>query len=360
VGLLFIQRMPPRLLWQAGTLLLTGILLSPLLPENRGRVALTTPFALSVAQAQRLRDRDPAAALLGLAAWIGSDPLMFLFLNGSPLCLLAWGLLPIEDRVRFDWVQWLVAALPLGILVSAGSLTLLYLLLRPRVPMTASRERVRVQLAVLGPPTFREYAMIGVLVLTVAGWFFAPALHMEVGTIAVLGLLAAIVTGNFDQRSLRELDWSYLIFYGVALSTAALRGSFGVGGESSLGAIGRFSTGLLGEANGLVFVMVIAGLHVLVRLVIHQNQAILLLGIALIPVAPTVGVDPWIVVITLLATSSFWFLRTQTPSYLVAYTSSEGRLFSHDQARLAGIGYTVVVLLSLALSVPYWHWLGLL
>ena len=50
----------------------------------------------------------------------------------------------------------------------------------------------------------------------------------------------------------------------------------------------------------------------------------------------------------------------QTPSYLVAYTSSEGRLFSHSQARLAGFGYAIVVLLSLALSVPYWHWLGLL
>jgi hypothetical protein len=245
-------------------------------------------------------------------------------------------------------------------MVSVGTLLVLYLLLRPRVPIAATHERVQVQLAVLGPPTTREYAMIGVLVLTVAGWFVAPALHLEVGTIAILGLLAAIVTGNFDQRSLRELDWGYLIFYGVALSTAALRSSFGASGDASLDLFNRFGIGFFQEANGLVFVLAVAILHTLVRLAIHQNQAILLLGIALIPVAPRLGVDPWIVVITLLATSSFWFLRMQTPSYLVAYTSSEGRLFSHNQARIAGFGYAIVVLLGLALSVPYWHWLGLL
>ncbi len=84
-GLLLVRRMPPGLFWQAGTLMLTGVLLAPLLPQNQGRAALTSPIALAVAEAARLKDREPAAALLGLAAWFGAGPLMFVFLNGSPL-----------------------------------------------------------------------------------------------------------------------------------------------------------------------------------------------------------------------------------------------------------------------------------
>jgi hypothetical protein len=220
-----------------------------------------------------------------------------------------------------------------------------------------------VQLAVLGRPTGREWAMIAVLVGTVVAWSFAPALRLDVSTIAVLGLLAAIMTGNFDQRSLRELDWNFLIFYGVALSTAALRASL-VGGPADGSALAADQSGLMAamlkDIQGVTFLLVVAALHVLARLVIHQTQAVLLLGIALIPLAPSAGVDPWLVVITLLATSSLWLLRTQTPSFLVAYSATEGRLFSHAQARTAGFGYLLLVLLGLGLSIPYWRWLGLL
>src|SRR3990170_4854963 len=98
VGLMLIRHMPQGLFWQAGTLMLSGLLLGPFLPMAMGRVALTAPLALGVSQALRLRDREPAAAVLGLAAWIGAGPLFFTFLNASPACLLAWGLLPARRQ----------------------------------------------------------------------------------------------------------------------------------------------------------------------------------------------------------------------------------------------------------------------
>ena len=85
-----------------------------------------------------------------------------------------------------------------------------------------------------------------------------------------------------------------------------------------------------------------------------------LLSLALIPVAPSLGVDPGVVVITLVATSAAWFFPTQTPSYLVACSASGGRLFSQAQARRVALGYSAVLLLGLACSVPYWRAIGLL
>jgi hypothetical protein len=78
------------------------------------------------------------------------------------------------------------------------------------------------------------------------------------------------------------------------------------------------------------------------------------------PVASSIGLNPWLVAVTVVACSAMWFLPNQTNSYLVAYAGSEGRLFSHTQARSACVWYLLIVLAGIVLSIPYWHLLGLL
>src|SRR5262249_20068940 len=81
-GVLFVGRLPQRLVWQAAVLLATGVVLTPLVPSSTARASLTLPLTLAVAEALRLPERGRSAAALGLGAWIGSGPLMFAFLNG--------------------------------------------------------------------------------------------------------------------------------------------------------------------------------------------------------------------------------------------------------------------------------------
>ncbi len=363
VGLLLVHRLPRGLARQAGALMMTGVVLSPLLPHPHGRVALTQPLALAVAQAMRLKDREPTAAILGLAAWIGAGPMMFLFLNGSSLTLLVWGLLPDATRTHFNWIQWFLAAAPLGLLISLGAMAVLFLALRPDVDKSASRERVVTQLAVLGPPTFREVAMVVVLLLTIVGSILAPQLGLDLGTVAVLGLLGATVTGNFDRHAFQELDWDFLVFSGVALSIGALVHSLHI--DESVAEVITHELGVLSAQLGgaaispLVFVLGVAVVNLLLRIVIEQIEVTFLLVLALVPVAPTLGVDPWVVVVTVLATSAMWFFPDETHAYVVALESSEERLFSHAQGRKVAYGYAAVTLLALALSMPYWSMLGL-
>ncbi len=357
VGLLLVRRLPDGLLWQSGSLLLTGLLLTPLLPTATGRAAITEPLALAVSDALRLRDRQPAAAVLGLAAWIGAGPLRFVFLNGSSVCLLAWGLLPAASRARFDWIHWSIGALPLGLVVGLGGLLMLFLVLRPGATPPTPRGHLDVQLAVLGPPSRRELAMLAVLLLTVCGWIAAPSLRIDVAVIALLGLLAAVATGNFGRQAVQALDWDYLIFYGVALSLVRLSSALGL--DRLVGeAIGLrlADTG----ASALVLVLGVAVLGVVVCQVLGPDQTVLLVGLALVPTAQQLGLDPWVVVVTVLATTGVWLIPSQVPMYLGAYSASEGRLFSPSQSRRAAFGYLAVLLVALAVSVPYWHVLGLL
>jgi di/tricarboxylate transporter len=218
-------------------------------------------------------------------------------------------------------------------------------------------QRLRRQVAVLGPVAPREKGAIVVLVLTVTGWVAAPWLRLDLAAIALLGLLAMVALGLFDRPALQSLDWSFLIFFGVVLTVGRL--SVTVGLDRAAAATVEW---LLGRAQPgpLLFVLAVAAISLLIRLALDQDLSVVLMGVTLLPVAPRIGVDPWVVVITVLALSVAWFLPSQTVSYLVAQSASEGRLFSHAQAQRFAFGYTALVLLGLTLSVPYWRLLGLL
>jgi len=189
-------------------------------------------------------------------------------------------------------------------------------------------ERVSLQVAALGPVTPREIGTIVILALTVAGWIAAPWLRVDLATIALLGLLACVGLGTFRPAgaAVARLGLPDVLRRRAHRRTARRQRRLD---RLAGAAVDR----LLGAAqpSPLVFVLAVAGVSVLVRLALDQDLAVVLLAVTLLPVASRLGVEPWLVVIALLATSVAWFLPSQTPSYLVAQSASEGRLFSHAQ-----------------------------
>lgn len=357
LGLLLIERVPTGLWWQSSAFVVTGILLTPLLPLAMARAAVTAPLSLAVADALRLRDRSPAAAVLGLSAWTGSGPFLFLFLNGSPVCLMAWSLMPLPAQEQFSWLFWVASAAPLAILMAVGMLVALYLLNRPGPLGTPHREPLLLQRAVLGPVSREELAVAVIVGLMLLGFIIGPLFLIKPGLIALAAFLAVTVATRSTPGDLARLDWSYLIFYGVALSLADIAAGLRLDFIVGQGIATRLAD--LGIA-GPVFVILVGVATVLVRSLLPADQAILLLSLAFIPVATTIGVHPWLAVIAILALGLSWHVPAQTPEFLVAQAASEGRLYSNAQARRASFAYIGVGLASLALCLPYWRLLGLL
>lgn len=357
VGLMLVCRLPRGLFWQSGALMLTGVILSPLLPFSTVRGTLTAPLALAVAEASRLEDRSPASAVLGMAAYIGAVPLGFLFLNGSAQSLLLWSLLPEASQRRFDLVGWLLASLPAGIFIGVSMLAVLFLLYRPEQSGARQAGDVSLQLAILGPLSRREVSMIAVLLATLAGWMLAPSLGLDLGTVAIVGLVGAVASGNFSRQAIKGLDWNFLIFYGAILCVARLASSLGLD-KAVAGHVSGLVLGL--GAGPALFLLAVAVATLLSKLVLMANQAAPLLGLALIPVAPALGVEPWLVAITILMVLFVWVPASQNPMYLASFSACEGRLYSDGQAARANLPYFLVALAGLAVSLPFWHMMGLI
>jgi di/tricarboxylate transporter len=204
IGLLMVRRVPHGTLHQAAVLLLTGLTLTLLIPSATGRPSLVLPLARALAEALRIPDRSAAAAVLGLGAWTGAAPLMFVALSGSGTCLLAWGLLPEASRARFGWIQWLVAAGPLGAFLGLGALLLLFLLLRPAPVSAPPRERIGLQVALLGPLSAREITVAVILAMTVAGWIVAPWLSLDLASVRCLASWRLRLRGASTARRSRR------------------------------------------------------------------------------------------------------------------------------------------------------------
>src|SRR5438552_3767039 len=64
LGLLLIERVPARPAWQSAAFLVTGIVLTPLLPLAMARAAITAPLAEGVSDTMKLTARGPASATL--------------------------------------------------------------------------------------------------------------------------------------------------------------------------------------------------------------------------------------------------------------------------------------------------------
>lgn len=97
VALQVLRRIPPSYKIYTFVLTASGILVTPLLPDDRARVAIMSPLSQAICETIGFRSRSNGSAGLGLAAYVGFSQIAFLFLTGSSTCLIGWNLLP-ENR----------------------------------------------------------------------------------------------------------------------------------------------------------------------------------------------------------------------------------------------------------------------
>lgn len=113
-------------------------------------------------------------------------------------------------------------------------------------------------------------------------------------------------------------------------------------------------------SSPLFFLPAVIVLSFVVTLIVRDDPAVILLVTALLPLADQAGVHPWILVFVVLLSTDPFFFAYQSPTYLTAYYSSEGKAFSHRQGQKIALGYALAVILLAIMCIPYWRWLGLL
>src|SRR5258706_1195834 len=97
-----------------------------------------------------------------------------------------------KDQDRLYWLFRLVSAAPLGVMIAVGMFVALHLLNRPGPDVPPRRERLRLQHAVLGPPSRVEIAVAVIVRLSPVSWLDRPLFLCLPGLVALLAFHAHV------------------------------------------------------------------------------------------------------------------------------------------------------------------------
>jgi anion transporter len=358
VALQVLRVLPPRHKVYSFSLLTAGLFITPVFPENKGRIGIMAPLTQTISEALGYGARSNGSASLAFSNLVGFSQLTFTFLTGATYCLVGWSLLPANARANFGWITWFEAALPAALV----TVLLFYFAIQICFPSedikirNLSGKTLLTQMEILGTLTSGEWISIGVIALAAFGWLGKPLHGISEAWVALGALAIFLVTGLLDRKGLRNnIDWGYLLFLGVVSAMDDVMRALGVD---------RWLSGFVAPVisavsfSPLLFLFVVALMVYGLRFLLKKSACVVLILVTLIPMAQQVGIHPGVLLLTILIAIEAWFLPYQTDSYQIAYYSTDEKAFSHAQGRKLMIVKFLISFLSIAVSVPYWRMLG--
>jgi len=357
-SLQLVRTFPLKYNWQIIALGFMGIVVMALIPQQSARTAIISQMLTNLSESLGYKNPSKASTGLFVASFLGLGQLGFLFLTGSTTSLIAWGLLPATVRAQFTWGYWFLAALIPTLVVVAVILLATIYLFQPESQPQVSYKMVMTQLDILGPLSKHEWITLGVLCFTVAGWLTAGYHGIDGAWISLLALCVLINSGVLGWgRIKKSIDWEMLIYMGATLSIPTLLTQ----AKIDHWLVGIFSPLILPftKTPALAFIVVLLITYA-VKLIFTSFLTVVTLAIALLPLAPDMHVNPWIIIMIVLIASEVWFFSFQVDWHTLAYATTDGKGFSYNlMARITPF-YALAYVLALIVAIPYWRYLGLM
>lgn len=352
-------RLPNHPFWQNSALLVTGLLLTPLVPSINGRVALVTPLMSDMSETLRLPRKHPDTTRLAVTAFTGASILSAAFLTSKSVNFVIFSLLQPQTQAQFSWLHWFVASL-----VAAGVMLACHLLFSPvllgtREDRHLSRPQLVAQLHLLGKVKGREWAaMFGVLVFTLG--VATAAMHkVPPPWVALTILYTLLLFGFLRKREFKEkIDWPFLVYLG---GLAAITAGFNAVGLNVWLAGQLSGIGGLLKDNLELFILVLFGVIFVIRLVVPISATIVIAAAVFMPLADVYGTNSWVIGMAVLVLGEMWFFPYQC-SYYMQFRGLALKQPGYNEKTflLYNALMNLVKLAALYASLPYWKWMGLL
>lgn len=352
-------RLPDRPFWHQAALLISGYLLSPLMPSANARLSLLTPVYKDMVAGLQLPRRGPAVTAL-LASMFGGAVLfgpMMVTSKSSNIAAITF--LPTQLQAEFGGLFWLVAATVAAATITAAHLIVVRVRFPTNSQATMSRGDVRQRLADMGPASPSEWVAAGSFTFFLLGIATVPWHHVKPPYLAGCVLLALLVTGTLGKRDFqRRVDWPMIFFLLGIDSLMRVMDHLGLAQ-----ALARVMRRWFDFIDGDVGLLLLATLIVTatLRLVLPVSAGMLTSVAILLPIATAQGINPWVIVFGAAVFSDMSFLPHQGTNGILQMRSA-GLLDDVDQRGFQQYNLLINAARVAAVyaSIPWWTFLGLL
>jgi divalent anion:Na+ symporter, DASS family len=340
-------------------LILSGILLSTVVPSINGRAVLIAPFLRDMVEVLKSRPLGRASNLMAVSAFTGASLFSPIFLSSKSVNFVVYGLLPEQMQNAFEWVGWLVAASMTGIIMLVAYVLLASLFFGNRERLPISKILLAEQLAMLGPISSREWAAIIGIISFGVGVIASPIIHISPPWISFILFFGLLLSGALKPEEFKhDIDWPFLIFMaGVVGMVNGMRHL-----ELDTWMAQKFTwMGAYMVDDFPLFILMLTGALTLVRVVVPISAAIVTFAAVFNSIALVEGVNPWIVGFIILTLGENWYAPYQC-SYYIQFRDilRDPPLYDEKRFLLFNALMTVVKLGAIYASIPFWKYLGLM
>jgi len=214
----------------------TDLVLAPAIPSNAARAGgIVMPVMASLAKAYGSNPGDGTerriGAFLTLTAYQADIITSAMFLTAMAANPLAQKLAG-DLHVTITWTGWAVAAIVPGLISLLLIPWVIYKLYPPEITKTPGAvEIAKAKLAEFGPMKRSEWMMLGVFVLLLVMWIFAPQLgNLNATTAALVGLGFLLVLGvlNWNDVKQETAAWDTLVWFAALVMMASFLNKLGM------------------------------------------------------------------------------------------------------------------------------------
>ena len=416
IALAIVRKFPRTFRCQIIAQLVAGTVLGPLIPSLAVKGAMLAPLAMSIGDELGYERQGKRATGLFAAMLVGIRTVAPTIVSASVTGYALMATLPADVQEQFNMASWFVAALPWLVVVlalnyflimgmygrggasacdtvedspsdtvgapgNAQSLEQSSLRCGTRFVGAAEcadsrRDEAESSAAEssrggtnegdskpipdgLGPLSAVEKRMLAIILMTVVLWATEPFHHISAMAVGLAALVFMFVLKVIDVPAFKSgVNWTSLLFIGIALGLGSVFAEAGLN-DWVMQTCGPAFQALAG--NPYLLVLGIGVITVVLRFLIVSEVAYLNLLMAfLVPMAASVGVNPWVLGFSAYALVIAWFAKYQSPIYLAAFYAVDGKMAKHSElAKYCGV-YLATCLAGLVVCVPYWQWMGLL
>ncbi len=359
VSLLILRYTPDSGFWHIFSMFTLGLLLTPILPTANGRTTLIAPLLKDVISLLKYKSEGVAATRMASAAFMGVSLLSAGFLTSKSVNFALFGLFPQQVKDQFTWGFWVYASGIAMLVLLVGYFLHSAVFFRTKEKGNLAKTQITEQLNLLGKMQITEWVSMLGIILFLCGVLSASIHKIQPPWIGLAILYLMLTLGCLSKKQLRtNVDWPFLLMLGgfvgmvktmefLAIDTWIAHKLIWVGGF------------MLNDFN--LFILILGMVIYIIRLVVPNNAAIILVAAIFMPIAIAQGINPWVIAFIVLIFSDGWVLPYQCSYYMqLLNLADKEKVFSKKMMLKFNIQSNLLRFLAVYASVPYWKHLGLL
>jgi sodium-dependent dicarboxylate transporter 2/3/5 len=267
------------------------------------------------------------------------------FLGGARAPLAVAILSESTGRI-ITFSQWLIATLPLVIVITLVGALILLKITPKKVEIKQSRTHLAKKVKNLGPTSRREKLIAGIMLLTIIAWF----VFGNRAGLANIALIAVITLFFLKLTSWKEVEedvnWGIILMYGGAIALGSTLSETGVSDW-----IMTMTGGLI--TSSIAFLVIIATLSIFFTETMSNSAVVAFMMPMAVATAIGLNASPEILALSITIPSGFAFmLPMSTPA--VAMTLSTGYVEMKDTIKNGIILNITGLALTFMAIVFYW------